>query len=109
MDGLRARASAPGRRGLKQALPLHGRIVPMSNSSSAVSDFKIPPECDYIIRTPEHLVLRTPTTMTVRVLVEIWSTTALVATLVMCGGSLTPLEAGLDPRGSPQHNRRLRS
>ena len=69
----------------------------------------MPLECDEMIGTPKHLVLRTPTTMTVRVLVEIWSTTALVAVLVMRGVSLTPLEAGLDPRGSPQHNRRLRS
>ena len=109
MDRLRARGSAPGRSGLIQFFPLHGRIVPMPNSSSAVSDSKMPPECDDLIGTPKHLVLRTPTTMTGRVIVETGSSVALAAVLVMGGASLTPLEPRVDPWMAPQHVRRLRS
>ena len=109
MDGLRARASAPGWYGVNQDFPLHGRIVPMPNSSYAVSDFNMPLECDDLIGTPKHLVLRTPTTMTGRVIVETGSSVALAAVLVMGGVSLTPLEPRLDAWMAPQHIRRLRS
>ena len=109
MDRLRARGSAPGRSGLIQDFPLHGRIVPMPNSSSAVSDSKMPPECDDLIGTPKHLVLRTPTTMTGRVIVETGSSEAVAAVLVIGGVGLTALEPRLDAWMAPQHIQRLRS
>ena len=55
----------------------------------------MPLECDDLIGTPKHLVLRTPTTMTGRVIVETGSSVALAAVL---DGWSQPDAVGASPR-----------